>query len=113
MNFIRNIPNHLRNGVEYAAFSATHAEPLEKVAKVAYRLIETLNVIFNGLSKPFLTLATELKDACTVFETVKVFGNIKLFVLPQKHNGKYLFNDPATSWQKIADRVTLLAHNAF
>lgn len=112
MNVIRNTADHLRNGVEYAAYTATHAEPLEKVAKVVYRAIESLNVIFNGLSKPFLTLATELKDACIVFETVKIFGNIKMFVLPQK-NGTYIFNDKETSWQKLTDRVTLLAHNAF
>lgn len=113
MNIVRNVADHLRNGVEYAAYTATHAEPLEKVAKVVYRIIESLNVIFNGISKPFLTLATELKDACIVFETVKIFGNIKMFVVPNQKNGKYLFNDPATSWQKLTDRVTLTAHNAF
>jgi hypothetical protein len=113
MNVVRNIAGHLRNGAEYAAFTATHAEPLEKVAKVVYRIIESFNVIFSGLSKPLLTLATELKDACTVFETVKIFGNIKMFVVPNQKNGKYIFNDPDTSWQKLADRVTLLAHNSF
>ena len=109
---MNNIATHFKNGLDYATFTASRAEPLEKAAKLIYRQIELANLILKNVSAPFLNLSSQLKDACTVFETVKIFGNIKMFIVRER-NGNYLLTNPQNSWQKKVDRVTLLCHNTF
>lgn len=102
----------LSKGLEYAEFTAKRAEPLEKFAKMIYRYIDLAGLFFGKVSAPFETFASQLKEACTAYEMVKVFGNIKMFIVREK-NGEFLLTNSENSWQKKADRVTLLCHNTF
>lgn len=107
-----SLTTNIHNGLEYSNFTATEAEPFEKALKIVDRGIQLAQLITGTVSTPFLTLSSQLKDACTVLESVKIFGSIKMFIVPEK-NGHYLLTNPDNSWQKCLDRVSLLAHNAF
>lgn len=109
---MNSITTFVQNSLAYADFTAGDAEAAEKFAKIIYRQIELANYIFKNVSAPFLTFSTQLKDACTMFESVKIFGSIKMFIVPEK-NGHYLLTNPDNSWQKCVDRIMLLGHNAF
>lgn len=114
MNSVNNVINHINKGfhtsLELAAYTVTHSEPLEKVAKLIERIIRVAEVIMGTLSTAFLTLASQLKDTIIVFETLRFVGVMNLLICPK--NGKYFLTDPANSWQKRADRVTLAFHSA-
>lgn len=107
-----NIGNGIESTIKMAAFTATHAEPLEKIVKILERTININAALTGVMSKPMKALSTELRDAATLFETVKIFGTIKQFVSRDKE-GKYFLTNSHNTWQRRADRVCLAFHNVF
>lgn len=103
--------NHIHKSLEVATFTATHSEPLEKVAKLAERFIRVSDVAFGGISQAVSNLGNQLRDAIIVFESLRFVGIMNFLVTPK--NGKYFLVDSANSWQKRLDRVTLAIHCAF
>lgn len=116
MNAINNLVNKIGNGfscaLDIAAYTVTHNEPLEKVAKITARIISIAELAFNILSDAISNLKSQLLDTIIVFETLRFVGAVNLLVCPQK-NGKYFLVDSENSWQKRVDRVNLAFHCAF
>ena len=115
MESIKSYINHVTAGMhktlEISAYTVTHAEPLEKVAKITGRILGMAEIAFNGLSKAFANLNSQLRDTILVFETLRFVGVMNMLLTPK--NGKYFLSDPNNSWQKRADRVNLAFHTAF
>lgn len=115
MNSVNNAVNHIskgfQNSLEIAAFTVGNSEALEKVAKITERTIRAVEVIFGGLSNAVSNFGSQLKDAIIVFESLRFVGIMNFLITPK--NGKYFLTDPANSWQKRLDRVTLAFHCAF
>lgn len=110
-NMVNNISKGFQNGFELIAFTVNHSEPLEKVAKITERSIRIAGVILGNVSRATSNLESQLRDAITVFETVRFVGIVNVLITP--NNGKYFLTDEKNSWQKRADRVTLAFHCAF
>lgn len=106
------VPKGIQQGLEIGSFVTKNAEPLEKVAKNTYRLIDMWAAVYGSVSAPFAMLSSQLKDSVTVFESIRVFGAIKTLVCKDEDNKYFLFNEKNT-WQKKVDRVCLAFHNSF
>lgn len=115
MNAINNLVNKAGNGIcdglEIAAYTVTHNEPLEKVAKITGRIISIAEIVFNGLSEALSNFSSQVRDSIIVFETLRFVGIVNLLISPK--NGKYFLTDPQNSWQKRIDRVNLAFHCSF
>lgn len=113
MNSVDKSSNSIATKItEIGAFTVKNADPAEKVAKIAYRAIDSALIITHTVSKPWSNLSTELKDSATIFESLKVFGALKMIACPDAQ-GRYFLTNSQNTWQKRADRLTLLAHTSF
>lgn len=111
-NTVNNIGQGFQKSLEVTAYAVDSAEALEKIAKIAERIIRVVGVLAEGLSTAVSNFGSQLKDTIIVFETLRFIGVLKLLTVPGP-NGKYFLTDAANSWMKRADRVTLAFHCAF
>lgn len=95
-----------------AAFAVTHPEPIEKIAKIVNSTINIAGAIAGNLPKAFSNLSYQLKDAVTIFESIKIVDSIKLLCCPDE-NGKYFLANSKNTIQKRLDRVCLAVNSCF
>jgi hypothetical protein len=93
---------------------ANKAEPLEKLTKVTYKVIDftqaICQAIFKVSSTAFTILASRLKEASELLEVVQIGGRYHELFCPDE-KGHYFVH--TNTWQRIADRVFLTAHVTF
>lgn len=111
-NAVASLRPPLETSLEVVSDIVNHTEPLEKVTKIAERSIRGVEIVCGGVSEAVSRFGEQLVNASLMFDTLKFFGNAKNVMCPDE-NGKYLLTNPANSWQKCADRVTLAIHSTF
>lgn len=99
--------------MKVAAYTVSHAEPLEKVAKIIERTISIAEIVMGTISVAFSNLGKQLKDTIIVFETLRFIGAVKTLITPDAKTGEYFLRSAKNSWQKCVDRVALLFHTCF
>lgn len=116
MNAVNNVVDYCGQGAQSAlkviGFAVENCEPLEKIAKITFRVSELAKLVLGGLSVTMSNFAKQLGDTILVFESLRFIGVMKLLLTKQR-NGEYLLTDPKTSWAKCIDRVALAFHTAF
>jgi hypothetical protein len=101
------IQNSYHYGIEGSSKIATHFYPLEKAAKISYRVIDLTALFIKNLPLPFLSLSSQIKDLILTIESTRFFCvSFPLFFKDKQ--GKTFFQ--TRNWIQCAERITLTAH---
>lgn len=110
MNAVNHVYKGCQYGLEGCGHVASNVEPLEKVVKITYKVIDFVALVQGAVAAPFKSLSTGLKQTAEVFETIKFFGAMKTLICPE--NGVYFLTNVNNTVQKRLDRVFLAAHSS-
>lgn len=100
-------PQTFHYGVDAVSKISTDYYPLEKVAKISYRMLDLAGIFFNNFPSPLITLSSQIKDLVLAIESTR-FVCVSFPVFFPK-NGPFFKNK---TYVQCAERISIISHLA-